>query len=280
MEKIDPATDAVEQLDLLRTWCFHLCKIKKAKKSGKKRIAPPPLFSKDPAVNGYINSIDIGTGSAFLAGKILNPSSATKLMKWLESNFPWIIASEEELQQQQEQQWAKLVENDRYHQPFMGFKLPSNQGLKCINIDNLLYGNNSHLVKININERFYLDLSGDPNDCFFILLESFSDNKVLMQMAPLIPSRLLPRNTFTSIIQPNRKSLRYPIKTNIQFSEKYGLGKWRCTAIRSETLPITAKALDSGDLLLTSQQLAQFVALLIHQDNDFVVDKYEFMLVE
>lgn len=280
MEKIDPATDAVEQLDLLRAWCFHLCEIKKAKKSGKKRIAPIPLFSKDPSVNGYINSIDIGTGAAFLEGRTLNPSSATKLMKWLENNFPWIFANEKELQQQQEQQWAKLVEDNRHHQSFMSFNLPSSQGLKCINIDNLLYGNDKHLEKININEMFYLNLLGDPSDCFFVLLESFSDNKILMQMAPLIPSRLLPRNTFTSIIQPNKHSLRYPIKTNINFSEEYGLGKWRCTAIRSKTIPITAKALNPEDILITSQQLAQFISILISQNDDFVVDQYEFMLVE
>ena len=74
-EKLDGSIEAVEQLDKLRDLCLYLYKDKHVKKSGNKRIKPIPLFSKDAGSNGQIESIDIATGNAFLAGKVLTVKS-------------------------------------------------------------------------------------------------------------------------------------------------------------------------------------------------------------
>ena len=277
MKKINKNIPSIEQLDQLRAWCLHLHDTKQAKKYGKVSIKPVPLFNKDTRLNGYIESIDIATGNAFLAGKSLSIGSANKLMYWLETNFPWAFETEEELKQQQKKQWERLVSNAQYQQSFMKFQILGDQGLKCININASQQMAYDNLPKINVKESFYLELSGKPDDQFFIVLESFNDTKTLIQVAPLIPSRLLPPNTFTSIIQRDKETLRYPDKISLQFSEQYGLGIWSCIAIRARSIPIKAKTTES-ELLITPQELAKFSSRLLQQSDEFAIDRYTFVL--
>ena len=278
-EKLNRSLGAIDQLDQLRALCLYLYNSKKAKKSGNKKIKPVPLFSKDAGSNGYINSIDIGTGNAFLAGKTLTATSAEKLITWLEANFSWAFATEKELRQQQGRVWDKLINNVSYQQSFMTFQVPSTQGIKCIDIKASQQMAFDYLPQINVKESFYLELLGQPNDRFFILLESFNDSKTLLQVAPLVPPRLFPQNTFTSIISSGKEALRYPTKVTLQFSEKYGLGVWSCLAIRSTSIPIDAKMTDL-DPLITTQELTEFVSQLLKQNESFVIDRYEFVLVD
>lgn len=279
MEKMNREVDAINQINQLRVWCLYLYETKQAKKYGKVNIKPVPLFNKDTSVNGYINSIDIATGNAFLAGKSLTSTSADKLMKWLEINFSWVFSTEEEIKKQQVKQWDNLLENTHYDESFMTFNTLSNQGVKCIDIRASQQIAYDFLPKINVHESFYLELSGKPDDCFFILLESFNDKKILMQAAPLVPSLVLPRNTFASIILEKKVVLRYPAKVNLLFSEDYGLGVWSCIAIRSRSIPIKAKRMES-ELLISPLELAEFTSLLLKQADEFVIDRYGFVLVD
>lgn len=278
-EKLDCSIEAIEQLDKLRDLCLYLYNYKHVKKSGNKRIKPLPLFSKDAGSNGQIESIDIATGNAFLAGKVLTPASAKKLMNWIGSNFPWVLATRQELLKEAQQCWTKLVENEKYQHAFMHFHLLSDQGIKCIDIKALQQSAYNSLPKINIKESFYLELSGSTGDAFFIVLESFNEDKIILQLAPLIPPQLFPRNSFTSTIQPNETLLRYPLKVNLPFSEDFGLGRWSCIAIRSASISMVAKAMEAA-LLLTAQELAEFTSCLLRQNDKFVIDRYDFILIE
>lgn len=277
IEKLDRSLDAVNQQEPLRALCCYLLDEKKAKKTGSYRIKPIPLFNKDSGTNEPIDSIDVVTGNGFLRGKLLSTTSASKLMHWLDGNFSGVFASEKELRQQRLKYWRNLLGNKTYQHAFMRFCLASDRGVKCIEAVGLQQSLLENLPRIKSKEHFYLQLSGKPEDHFFIVLESFNEKKVFMQLAPLSPAYFFPDHDFISSISADRTTLKYPLKASIPLSEKYGLGRWRCTAIRSAMIPIAAKTI-AVDPLLSSFELADFVARLMQQDKAFAIDSYEFVL--
>ncbi len=93
---LDPLKEAHEQIEQLKRVCHFLLANKYAKKTGRIKKKPVPLFNKTQFTHDErINSIDVNTGNRLLKGMYINPDKAKVLQDWIQYKFPWVFAGKQ-----------------------------------------------------------------------------------------------------------------------------------------------------------------------------------------
>lgn len=278
-EKLNPLKEAVHQLPQLRRVCLYLLESGHAKKTGSPAVPPSPLFCKDLYNEGAgVKSVDAGTGNSFLETGKLRPVPAAKLMTWVKRKFPWVFLTKEEAQRDTRGAWDTLIDSDTYRISFLGFCLGADVGSKgLININSLKRSAYDGLDPINVKEHWYLELSGEVGDTFFVVLQE--GNKNAVQVAPLRNASIEGNSGLVAGIPANEAKIRYPSHFDFEFDAEMGLGYRRCIAVRSAVIPILPKAVDD-ELTLSPKELNDLALRLTTQSSEFHIDQYEFVLVD
>lgn len=274
-EKINPAIAAIQQLPQLRQICKFLLTNGHAKKTGNPNVFPPPLFRKDLY---KIPSIDAKTGKVFLNKGRLSPVKANTLMAWIQKTFPWVCFNKQEIPSYETAVWSRIVNSPSYKSPFLTLSLENHEHTKnLISTKSLLNSAYNNLAQIKINSHWYLNLTGQAGDTFFVLLQE-ADNHAI-QLAPLRGANTEMNNNLLTTIPSKAKQIRYPAHSNFEFDHCSSEGFRRIIAIRSTTLPILPKSVDSKPVI-KPQELNDFAKRLSIQNSTFHIDQYEFVLLK
>jgi len=175
------------------------------------------------------------------------------------------------LDDQGRSRWEEIIYSSQYQSKFLKFVLTGDASKGLFDIPNRVRKKRKDLDAINILERWFLKLSGKPNQHFMAVLLS---EEHAFQLAPLS------HEIFINVIPSNRNELRYPIENTLPFSPQHGTGWRRLIVIRSQHIPVEAKSTEAGSLEITAETLESYARSLFATKITFDVDQYEFMVVD
>ncbi len=169
--------------------------------------------------------------------------------------------------------WDKLLLEEKHQANFARLSLLSEveNGLVDFPFDTSLSGDDFDVDKVNINEKWLIEIEGKSMQHFMIVLQA---SDVAIQLAPLS------HPDSDNIISFTCSRARYPENITFSFSSEFGVGLRRLTVVLANNMPIAPMSLETGPPVISPEGLERFAHRMLLGKQAFSVYQYRFELVE